>query len=78
MSLMMVMLDLKIAWEEEEKLKSEEILLPVAMVTLAAEKKSKVTFDLMKIACPETVKDYDDTCSFGNTAKGLNIWKGIA
>ena len=46
-------------------------MLPGVIVALAAEKKSKDTFYLLKIDCAKTVKDYDDTGSFGNTvAKG--------
>ena len=42
------------------------ILLSGAIVAVAAKKKSKYMFYLLKIACAETVKDYDDIDSFGN------------
>ena len=52
-------------------------MLPGTIVALAAEKKSKDTSYLMKIACAESVKDHDDTDSFGNTvAKGTKHLEG--
>ena len=52
-------------------------MLPGTIVALAAEKKSKDTFYLMKIACAESVKDHDVTNSFGNTvAKGTKNLEG--